>query len=67
MSEMPKVRSIYEDITMRGFATVWAEQCNRYNGRLLVGEKSHWCPDFDYLPIDETCKEIEACTCKWKS
>ena len=33
-------------------------------GRVLGGEKSHWCPDLDFLPIDETTPfELSCCTC----
>lgn len=31
--------------------------------RILIGEKRHWCFDWDELPIDETCDEIECCHC----
>ena len=41
----------------------WTTDCMRYHGRVLTGSKSHWCPDWDYLPIDETCREIEVCFC----
>ena len=66
MSEVPKLRQLYEAITHRGFLDVWTEDCRRYWGRFLEGEKRHYCPDFDYLPIDETCKEFNTCTCKYK-
>jgi len=32
-------------------------------GRLLKGRLKHYCPDWDYLPIDETCPEYSGCTC----
>lgn len=57
------VRSKYEEITHKGFATVWAEDCRKYWGQNLEGDKRHYCPDSDYLPIDETRKEYETCTC----
>lgn len=41
----------------------WKEDCLRYHGKVLTGSNAHWCPDWDYLPIDDTCKEIECCTC----
>jgi hypothetical protein len=42
----------------------WDEDCERYWGRKLTGKKRHWCPDWDFLPIDETTKaEIDCCTC----
>lgn len=31
--------------------------------RVLTGKYSHWCQDWDGLPIDETCEEWPcACT-----
>ena len=47
------------------FQRHWMQECFRWHDRLLTGEKCHYCPDWDYLPIDETCEEIEACTCDW--
>ena len=42
----------------------WIADCNRYWGRTLTGTKSHWCPDWDFLPIDETTQqEMDCCTC----
>jgi hypothetical protein len=29
----------------------------------LTGEKAHWCPDWDFLLVDETMPEYDACTC----
>jgi len=41
----------------------WVEDCIFYWGKLLTGEYKHWCLDWDDLPIDETCQEIESCCC----
>lgn len=30
----------------------------------LKGKKKHYCPDWDYMAIDETCPEFEACCCE---
>jgi hypothetical protein len=30
----------------------------------LTGVLAHYCPDWDCLPIDETCEEIVDCLCK---
>jgi hypothetical protein len=30
----------------------------------LEGKKKHFCPDWDFMAIDETCPEFEACTCE---
>ena len=43
----------------------WQSDCMRWHGRLLKEEHSHYCADWDYLPIDSTCLEFESCTC-WK-
>ena len=29
----------------------------------LRGVKKHFCPDWDYMAIDETCEEFQACSC----
>lgn len=29
----------------------------------LTGEKKHFCPDWDFMAIDETTPEFQACTC----
>jgi len=41
----------------------WIDDCQRYWGRLLTGAKGHWCPEWDDLPIDETCQEFDCCIC----
>lgn len=69
-----ELRQNFEDVdisdpsklTKEDFAKIWVKDCFRWHDRLLTGEKCHYCPDWDYLPIDETCMEIEACTCNWK-
>ena len=35
----------------------WKRDCLHWRGRVLVGERSHWCLNWDNLPIDETCLE----------
>lgn len=29
----------------------------------LTGEKKHYCPDWDFMAIDENSPEFSACTC----
>lgn len=29
----------------------------------LVGENRHYCPEWDYMAIDESCPEFESCIC----
>ena len=45
----------------------WVEDCLYWHGRILMGKKAHWCWDFDDLPIDETCEEMEFCHCQLQS
>ncbi len=47
------------------FEKIWARDCFRWHDKHLTGSKRHYCPDWDFLPIDETCMEFEACTCNW--
>lgn len=41
----------------------WEVDCRRWHGQVLTGQFSHWCPDWDFLPIDETCGEMDGCVC----
>lgn len=41
----------------------WIEDSRKWRGRVLTGEYGHWCPDWDDLPIDETCPEWP-CPCR---
>ncbi len=41
----------------------WKADCLRERGRILTGEMSHWCYDWDFLPVDETTPEAACCTC----
>lgn len=41
----------------------WEQDCLHYWGRVLTGVDAHWCPEWDDLPIDETCDEFQACLC----
>ena len=43
--------------------THWEEDSLRERGRILTGKYGHWCPDWDYLTIDETCPEWP-CPCE---
>lgn len=44
----------------------WVEDCMHFHGKVLMGKYSHWCPEFDYLPIDENCYEFEYCLCEFE-
>jgi hypothetical protein len=47
-----------------GPANDWAEDCMHWWGRILAGTHSHWCYDWDELPIDDTCiSEMACCHC----
>lgn len=41
----------------------WLEEWRHWNGDQPIGKYAHMCPDWDYLPIDETDDEIVACLC----
>lgn len=41
----------------------WQEDCRKWRGVVLHGEKAHWCYDWDGLPVDETTPEFSSCTC----
>jgi len=40
------------------------KDCLHWHGRLLTGDKAHWCPDWDFMPIDDTMTEFLVCTCE---
>ena len=40
----------------------WTEDCLKWRGKVLTGIYGHWCVDWDFLPIDETCHEWP-CAC----
>jgi hypothetical protein len=41
----------------------WEFQCYRYHGRTLEGNYCHYCPDWDFLPVDDSVAEFNGCTC----
>ena len=43
------------------------QDCMHFHGKVLTGKYKHYCQDFDYLPIDETCSEYQYCLCEWES
>ena len=45
--------------------TNFDQDCLQIHGKVLKGKKAHYCPEFDYLPIDETSYEFQYCTCEW--
>jgi len=40
----------------------WKADCLKWRGKVLTGEKAHWCYEWDFLPIDETTPEWP-CNC----
>jgi hypothetical protein len=40
----------------------WEQDCLHWRGVVLVGQYAHWCPDWNDLPMDETCPEWP-CSC----
>lgn len=55
-----------KNLTTEEFQKIWAHQCLKWQDKILTGKMCHYCPDWDYLPIDETCMEYEACNCEWR-
>ena len=49
--------------TAHKFSENWVRDCKHWRGKVLTGKHSHWCPDWDYLPIDETTDEFDCCSC----
>lgn len=41
--------------------TDWEPRCLAYRGVVLTGYAAHCCPEWDGLPIDETCIEYPCC------
>lgn len=41
----------------------WNADCLHWRDIKLTGEYSHWRPEWDYLPIDETCVNEWPCGC----
>lgn len=54
---------MHKELKNLGLSKEWAEDCLRYWDTVLIGDFGHWCWEWDELPIDETCKEFEVCTC----
>lgn len=45
-----------------GIKSDWQQDCMHWRGKVLTGNYGHWCPEWDDLPIDETCPEWP-CSC----
>jgi hypothetical protein len=41
----------------------WEKNCLFEHGVILMGNKRHYCYDWDLMPIDETCAQFECCSC----
>lgn len=44
--------------------TEFEKDCILWRGKILTGKEAHYCYDWDFLPVDETCDEYSSCTCK---
>ena len=49
-----------------GIMTEFEEDCLKTYGVILNGKCAHYCPEWDFMPIDETVPEFEACNCEWE-
>lgn len=38
----------------------------RWRGDVPPRRLAHDCPDWDYLPTDESCIEMTSCGCEWE-
>ena len=45
------------------FGENWDYDSYKFHGRILTGQYAHYCYDWDGLPLDETCREFETCSC----
>ena len=41
----------------------WTEDCIKWRGRILSGPYSHWCADWDDLPVNFFTPEFSTCAC----
>lgn len=41
----------------------WEQDCLTWRGLVLEGQYAHWCPQWEDLPMDETCPEWP-CACE---
>lgn len=41
----------------------WKKDCLHWRHEVLTGIYSHWCLDWDGLPVDETCEQFISCGC----
>lgn len=53
----------WERMSDSGLSLHFLADCHRWRGELLIGEKRHWCNDWDGLPMDETCEHEFPCAC----
>lgn len=44
-------------------ALTWVADCLEWRGHVLRGVAIHWCPEWDFLPMDETCDREWPCDC----
>ena len=51
--------------TKADWAAEWKKACLEEYNKELTGSFRHYCPDWDLLPIDDTCPEFQQCTCDW--
>jgi hypothetical protein len=52
----------FQDL-FHGCSEDWVKDSYRWRGAPMLGKHGHWCPDWDYLPIDENSHEWP-CPCE---
>lgn len=50
-------------VNITDLPTEWQKNSLQEHGRILSGLFRHYCPEWDYMSLDETCYEYNACTC----
>lgn len=43
----------------------WEIDCVGWHGEVLQGKFAHYCTEWGFLPIDETCMEFSVCGCQY--
>lgn len=47
-----------------GCSEDWVRESYRWRGVPMLGKHAHWCPDWDFLPIDENSPEWPCPCCE---
>jgi len=56
-------RRLDETLRIATCSDQWKADSRKWRGEVLCGWYSHWCAEWDELPVDWTCSEITCCSC----